>query len=71
MSRKFSCRACTNERFGVKTRIAVEHTCGKENPKEPETVHVNEAEKEVCEMCGKETKLKSEHLCEECFNSLP
>ncbi len=42
-----------------------------DKPKEPETVHGNEVEKEVCDMCGKECELRSEHLCEDCFNSLP
>lgn len=27
--------------------------------------------KSVCQMCEKPKKLKSEHLCEECFDSLP
>lgn len=70
MNRRNFCKACSNAKFGVKTRLAVEHTCD-DNPKEPETVNGNEAEKEVCEMCGKESELKSEHLCEDCFNSLP
>lgn len=26
---------------------------------------------EVCEMCGKATKLKSDNLCQECWDSLP
>ncbi len=28
-ARIFKCKACSNEKFGVKTRIAVPHTCGK------------------------------------------
>jgi len=27
--RKGYCQACSHERFGVKTRLAIEHTCGK------------------------------------------
>lgn len=30
MSRKAFCQACSNEKHGVKTRRAVEHTCGKQ-----------------------------------------
>jgi hypothetical protein len=29
MTKKANCKACTNIRFGVKTRIAVPHSCGK------------------------------------------
>jgi len=67
MSRKFSCRACTNEKFGVKTRIAVEHTCGKENQKEHETVHGNEAEKRVCKKCNVNLKHYEGHYCTSCL----
>ncbi len=31
MSRRRSCQACTFRRMGVKTRIAIPHTCGKTN----------------------------------------
>jgi hypothetical protein len=29
MTKKANCKACTNIRFGVKTRKSVPHTCGK------------------------------------------
>ena len=31
MSKKHFCKKCSNEKFGVRTRLHVPHTCGKEN----------------------------------------
>lgn len=31
MSKKHYCQACSNERFGVKTRLPIEHTCERGN----------------------------------------
>lgn len=35
MSKRNFCQACSNEKFGVKSRIAVEHTCGQETQMNP------------------------------------
>lgn len=71
MKRKNFCKACSNEKFGVKTRVAVEHTCGEDGPREPETVHGNEAGKRDCPACGSRNvkpAMKSGHFyCADCM----
>jgi predicted amidophosphoribosyltransferase len=60
--RKTFCQACSNEQFGVRTRISVEHTCER-NSEVNKTQHTscpdckkqwNESEQEYqnCEGCG-------------------
>lgn len=48
---KFSCAACKIEEHGIKTRVAVEHTCAKadKNYKEPEFI--------ICPVEGKKYKV--------------
>lgn len=48
MSRINHCTACNNEKYGVKTRVAVPHTCGKEfDAKRPLHINLKSEKKEI------------------------
>jgi len=59
MSRVNNCKACSNARNGVKTRIAVEHTCGANT----ENTKVEELHDLTCMVCGKEFKVEKPKMC--------
>lgn len=48
MSRKQYCAACNNAKYGVKKRLAVPHTCGKEiEAKQPFTIRLSAEKTEI------------------------
>jgi hypothetical protein len=66
MSNHHYCQACTNEKFGIRTRVYVAHTCGKNTQGNDEHA--------TCPECNKEAgahELKMfGGLCEDCADGL-